>query len=88
MVVNLIIEVMEVGAMLTCSKETKVVTDLLNSIFTEQGSMYLGNKRKTRRGKHPFLWSPVSNHVIRALTNQPYQPLILSLHSPYSSIPS
>ena len=52
MVVNLIIEVMEVGAMLTCSKETKVVTDLLNSIFTEQGSIYLSNRRKTCKGMH------------------------------------
>ena len=72
--------------MLVCSKGTYVI-EILNNIFTKPGCIYLINKRKTCRGKHPFLWSQISNYTMIALANQPYQPWIPTLRSPYSNIP-
>jgi len=58
--------------MLACTEESCVVIEMLNYVCTKQGSIYLGNKRKTSRGMHPFLWSQFPNHAMIALTNQPY----------------
>ena len=73
--------------MLTCSKGTCVAIKILSRIFTEQGSLYLCNKR-TYRGKHPLPWSQISSHAIIILTNSSYQPSIPILYSRDSNIPS
>ena len=60
-----------------------MITGILNNLFTKQRSIYLGDKRKTCKGKQPFLWSWIPNYAIIVLINQSYQTPIPALCSPY-----
>jgi len=68
--------------MLTCGEETWVVTVIRKILCTAEGSIDHTNvKDEHERGKHPFLWSQISNHAIIALTNPSYRPPIPTLHT-------
>ena len=83
-----IIEVMQVGCHANMYERNMSDPELLISIFTKQGSINLGIKRKTSVGKYPFLWSQISDYARIALANEPSHPPVLTLilYTPFKSI--